>query len=91
MGIASGLTSGIASSIVSSMTDDDKVRENRLRRMAVRQGLILQKSRLRDSRAIGYGTYQLASAATNAVEVAGSPAGYGLSLDEVEKALTRDR
>jgi len=33
-----------------------KVWENRLRRKAVRQGLMLQKSRLRDPDAIGYGT-----------------------------------
>jgi hypothetical protein len=72
------------------MDSNEKVRENRLRRMAERQGLTLQKSRLRDVRAIGYGTYQLADSA-GAVVASGSPAGYGLDLDGVEKELTRDR
>lgn len=57
------------------MVDTDKVRENRLRRMAARQGLTLQKSRLRDPRAIGYGLYQLGDR-------------QGLTLDQVEKQLT---
>ena len=37
----------------------DKVRENRLRRMAHRQGLKLWRSRRRDTRAIDYGPYNL--------------------------------
>jgi hypothetical protein len=37
----------------------EKVRENRLRRMADRQGLQLVKSRRRDPRAVDYGTYAL--------------------------------
>ena len=35
-----------------------KVWENRIRRMAARQGLRLEKSRRRDTRAVGYGTYR---------------------------------
>ena len=35
----------------------DKVRENRLRRMAHRQGYAVVKSRIRDPLAIGFGTY----------------------------------
>ena len=73
------------------MASDDKVRENRLRRKAERQGLILQKSRLRDPQAVGYGTYRLVDAATNSVEVWGSQSGYGLTLDEIEAALNRGR
>lgn len=76
--------------MVSSMNEEDKVRENRLRRMAERQGLTLQKSRLRDPRAIGFGTYQLVNTATNSIEAFGSPNGFGLDLDEIEKALTQD-
>ncbi len=38
---------------------DDKVRENRLRRMALRQGLVLRKSRRRDPRSIDYGLFWL--------------------------------
>src|SRR5215210_2836640 len=37
----------------------EKVCENRLRRMAQRQGLELRKSRVRDPRAIDYGKYWL--------------------------------
>lgn len=63
----------------------EKVRENRLRRMAQRQGLLLEKSRLRDTRAIGYGTYRLSDPAVG-VPVA-RESGYGMSLDQVERVL----
>ncbi len=62
-----------------------KVRENRLRRSAERQGLKLQKSRRRDPRALDYGTYWLVDIMTNSVTVGGS---NGASLEEVESALT---
>lgn len=67
------------------MGTDEKVRENRLRRMAERQGLRLVKSRRRDPRAIDYGTYMLVNAEINGV-VAGT-AGTGrpnFTLDDVE-------
>lgn len=83
------LTLGITSGIVSGMDGTDKVRENRLRRMAERQGLILQKCKLRDPRAIGYGTYRLLNAATGAVVMSG-PGDYGLTLDHVEGVLTAE-
>jgi hypothetical protein len=67
---------------------EEKVRENRLRRMAARQGLELQKSRLRDHRAIGFGTYQLFSPTTSTVVVADDHE-YGLTLDDVERELTK--
>jgi hypothetical protein len=41
------------------METEDKVRENRLRRMADRQGLRLVKSRTRDPRGVDYGLYAL--------------------------------
>lgn len=41
------------------MDQSIKVRENRLRRMAERQGLRLLKNPRRDPRAIDYGTYML--------------------------------
>ena len=67
----------------------EKVRENRVRRMADRQGLSLHKSRRRDPRAIDYGLYMLVDPSTNTV-VAGTE-GTGrpnLSLDDVEEWLT---
>lgn len=63
----------------------EKVRENRLRRMAHRYGLQLEKSPRRDPRAIGYGTYQLSEG--NKLVAWGLPSGYGLSLDDVEREL----
>jgi hypothetical protein len=69
------------------MTDTDKIRENRLRRAAQRQGLMLAKSRRRDSRASDYGTYMLVDAQTNTLTAWGLPPGYGMSLDDVEDAL----
>lgn len=64
-----------------------KIYENRLRRAAQRQGLALQKSRARDPRAIGYGTYQLVDVATNTMAAYSLPNGYGLTLDEIEETL----
>jgi hypothetical protein len=68
-------------------TDDttEKVRENRLRRMAQRQGLVLQKSRRRDPRAIDYGRWLIVDPNRNAI-VAGEPGHW--TLDDVERFLT---
>jgi hypothetical protein len=67
---ACGMTSSTTSSMLSGMVSstEQKVRENRLRRMASRQGLQLMKSRRRDPRALDYGTYWLVDA--SGVEVA---------------------
>ena len=62
----------------------EKVRENRLRRMADRQGYRLTKSRRRDPRAIDYGSYWLADASTNG-PVLGEQ--WGTDLDEIEELL----
>lgn len=71
------------------MTESDKIRENKLRRMAQRQGLALKKSPRRDTHALGYGTYMLIKpAASNAIVASSLPDGYGLTLDEVERELT---
>ena len=66
-----------------------KVWENRIRRMAERQGLRLEKSRRRDTRAVDYGTYRLANPATNTVVSYATPSLYGLALDDIEKAPLR--
>lgn len=60
----------------------DKVRENRLRRMAQRQGLTLHRNRRRDPRARDFGTYQLVN------EHGVSVAGPWMSIDNVERYLT---
>ena len=68
---------------------EEKIRENRLRRMAQRQGLVLARSRRRDPRALDFGTYMLLDAETSAVVARGSDRGYGLTLDDVEQQLQK--
>jgi anti-anti-sigma factor len=70
------------------MGDADRVRENRLRRMAARQGLRLVKSPRRDRYADGYGTYRLVSAANGEPRSGDAVSGYGMDLDAVEQQLT---
>lgn len=105
MSIDSGITYSITKSIVSSMSNAEiptvaeidamsdqqrKVLENRLRRAANRQGLRLERSRLRDPRAIGYGSYQLTDERTNTVVTADHERGYGLDLHDVARYLYGD-
>lgn len=67
----------------------DKVRENRLRRMAERQGLALFKSRRRDPRAIDYGCWMIVDPTINAVVAGTAATGRPeMSLDDVEAWLT---
>jgi hypothetical protein len=76
---------------MTEQTSAAKVKENRLRRMAARQGLRLEKSRRRDPRALDYGTFQLVWIDTNAIAASGgNREGYGMHLDEIETALTED-
>jgi len=62
-------------------TGTGKVRENRLRQAARRQGLRLEKPRRYDRRALDYGIYRLIST------IAGRPSWYWLTLDHVEDVL----
>jgi hypothetical protein len=67
----------------------EKVREDRLRRVANRRGLRLLKSRRRDPRAADHGRYILVDATTNSVA-------YGIwnnnwaeaTLDQIEEYLS---
>ncbi len=73
------------------MTDTEKIRENRLRRMADRQGLRLKKSGRRDPRALDYGMYMLISQATNVVVAGAEGTGRpNFTLKDVEEYLTGD-
>ena len=66
----------------------EKIRENRLRRVADRQGLRLEKSRRRDPRAIDYGMYMLVDPSTNTVVYGAEGTGRpNLSIDAVEAWL----
>ena len=86
------MTPGTASGTLSSMASNpDKVRENRLRRMAERQGYALRKSSRRDPRAIDYGMYMLVDPQNNTVVAGAEGTGRpNLSLDDIEAWLTDD-
>ena len=64
------------------MSHREKVRENRLRRMARRQGLVLKKSRVRDPRALDYGKWLIVDARGNTLGV------ECRDIDQVEAKLT---
>ena len=88
----------IASGIITDMPDSsphtmpDKVTENRIRRMASRQGLKLEKSRRRDPHALGYATFRLRREdETLAAGREDRGEDYGLSIEQVEAWLTGDR
>jgi len=71
-----------------TLPQSEASREARLRRAARTQNLILRKSRTRDPWKPGWGTYQLVD--FNNLLIAGDSQacnGYGLSLDDVERAL----
>jgi len=70
------------------MSENPKVRENRLRRMAERQGLMLQKSKRRDPKAIDFGGYMLIDAATNTAVLGSTSFAFSADLDEIETYLT---
>jgi hypothetical protein len=63
----------------------EKTRENRLRRVAYRQGLQLVKSRTRDPRALDYGVYHLMRGEAVVPESVDS------DLNAIEAFLTGDR
>jgi hypothetical protein len=93
-GMASGISLGMASSSdrkgwwTMAMTTDEKVRENRLRRMAERRGLSVHKSRRRDPGALDYGHIWLERwAVQDGLDASSSDevwAGPFRSLDELE-------
>lgn len=66
------------------MEPDEKVRENRLRRAARRQGMELVKSRTRDPRGVDFGCYGISQ---NGTWVAGMTNYLSMSLDDVERYL----
>ena len=69
---------------------EDKVRENRIRRMAERQGYSVSKSRRRDPRAIDFGGYMLVDIRNNFPVFGGDPYPFSATLDDVEAFLTSD-
>lgn len=63
---------------------DAKVRENRLRRMAERQGYQLMKSRRRDPRAADFGRFYILDPTTNGLVIGGQ---FGAHIDDVDAFL----
>jgi hypothetical protein len=77
------------------MGNPQKVREDRLRRMAARQGLQLVKNPRRDARATDYGSYALVNENDAVIadfgwDRARFPEGSSW-LDDIEAWLTSDR
>jgi hypothetical protein len=70
------------------MSDDDKTRTTRLRRIAERQGFRLVKSRRRDPRALTYGRWHVVDRFTGKPVAGHDRAGSSWTLDEVEAWLT---
>jgi hypothetical protein len=76
--------------MTTSTIEGEKVRENRLRRMARRQGLAFLKSRARDERSLTYGCYALVDERTRFSVNVEDPLGRGYpfdNLDQVEEWL----
>ena len=69
------------------MEQEEKIRENRLRRAATRQGLIIRKNRRRDPRALDYGQWLIVDPTGNVI----IPGGDKLTLDAVESYLLGER
>ncbi len=67
----------------------DKVRENRLRRMAERQGFRLIKNRRRDPRAYDFGGYMILDPENNGVVAGHTPTAFSFTLNDVEQFLMR--
>ena len=63
-----------------------QVRENRVRRMAFRQGLLLVKSRMRDPQGTDYGKYGLVMQGVSP-ELS---TGYVSTLEDIERSLDWD-
>ena len=66
---------------------EEKIRENRFRRMLQRRGLLLSRSRRRDPKAIDFSGYMIVDSSTNTVVAGGSPYAFSMSLDDVETWL----
>ena len=70
------------------MVDEKKIRENRLRNKADRQGLRLIKSRRRDPDAIDYGGYMLVDIETGGAVLGSGSFQFQADLDDVEEYLS---
>lgn len=69
------------------MDNTEKTRENRVRRVALRRGLRLEKSRRRDAGATGFGGYRLVDTIRDEIVLGADRHEFGATLDDVEAAL----
>lgn len=69
------------------MDNEFKTRENRVRRVAQRRGLRLDKSRRRDVDATGFGGYMLVDTIRDRVIVGNARHEFDATLDDIEAAL----
>lgn len=68
-----------------------RVDENRVRRMAARQGLVVNKSRRRDPNALDYGRYWIVEPRRNVIATSLEGQEHGITLEEVEAWLRSPR
>ena len=68
---------------------EEKVLENRIRRVAQRRGMKVVKSRRRSSRSVDYGGYMLIDVATNSVILGGSPIAFSATAEEIDSYLNK--
>lgn len=71
-----------------SLPKDERIRENRLRRVANRQGFRLERIRRMDRRAIDFGLYRLVDIRPGAKPDPDQP--YTMTMDEAARALGED-
>lgn len=69
---------------MSPMEVDEKVRENKLRRISERRGFRIEKSRRKDPQAVDFGGYMLIDVRSNAVVLGAGTFPYSATLDEIE-------
>ena len=68
------------------MTNEEKVRENRLRRKLERMGYEMKKSARKDRDALDFGCYIIVDAETNGVVAGASSGGWAyFDIDDVEE------
>jgi hypothetical protein len=79
--------SSIIWSIKQRMPQEDKVKENRLRRIAERRGFSLEKSRRRDPKAPDFGRFRLLDVRENKTVLGGEPLPFSATLDDIEHWL----
>lgn len=70
---------------MSPMEVEEKVRENKLRRIAQRRGFRIEKSRRKDPDALDYGGYMLIKNDINGVVLGSTAFTYSATLDDIEK------